>query len=239
MTSASDTAGIGEKDGMGPIRITDGVRRHGAALALDGAVNLLAPVLIYDHMHGAWGDVNALLAASVPPVLWGIGGFVRTRRVDALSVFAMAGIALSALAFLGGGSVQWLQLREKLVTLLIGLAFLGSAAIGRPLIYPLARATMARESARALAEFDARRDDAMMRHTVMVMTLAWGFGLLADFAVSAMLLYLLPVGHYLMVGPVIGYGTIGGLALWTAFYRRRRTRHVAAVRARAHSAAEL
>lgn len=204
-------------------------------LLLDLAVNFAVPVLIYDQTHGRWGDVRALLASSVPPLLWAMGGFLRNRRVDALSILAMAGIALSLLAFFGGGSVQLLQLREKMVTLLIGLAFLGSAAIGKPLIHPLARATMARESAQALADFDSRRNDALLRHTVMVMTLAWGFGLLADFGISVLLILSLSAANYLVVGPILGYGMIGGLTLWTMLYRRYRTRHAAAIRARATS----
>jgi hypothetical protein len=204
------------------------LKRHGPMFVLDVAVNIGAPVLIYDRLHGALGDVKALLASSVPPLLWVVGGFIRNRRVDAVSIIAMAGIALSILAFFGGGSAQFLQLREKMVTLLIGLAFLGSAAIGKPLIYPLARATIARESADALAEFNAKADLAAVRHTVMVMTLVWGFGLLADFVFGVILIYTLPIETYLVVSPVLTYGAIGALALWTILYRRYRTRNVAA-----------
>lgn len=198
-----------------------------ALLALDLAVNFAAPVLIYDRMHAGWGDVDALLASSLPPVLWSVGAFVYRRRIDALSLIALGGIALSLLAFVGGGSARLLELREQMATFLIGLAFLFSAAIGKPLIYPLARATMARTSAQTLADFDARRDDPPVRHTIMVMTLVWGVGLLANVAVSIALIYSLPISTYLVVGSILGYATMGGLALWTILYRRYRTRHVA------------
>ena len=199
------------------------LRERAPALVLDLAVNFALPVVAYDLLQGRWGEVDALLASAVPPLVWAVGGFVRSRRVDALSVMAMAGIALSLIAFAGGGSARFLELREKMVTLLFALAFLGSAAIGRPLIWPLARATMARESAESLAEFEGRRDHPMMRRTVMVMTLVWGFGLLADVAVSVGLIYALPVRTYLIAGPLLGYATMGGLALWTVWYRRHRT----------------
>ena len=207
--------------------MNDWLRHRAPALELDLAVNFALPVVVYDLLQGRWGEVNALLASAVPPLVWAVGGFVRSRRVDALSVMAMAGIALSLIAFAGGGSVRFLELREKMVTLLFGLAFLGSAAIGRPLIWPLARATMARESGEALAQFEADRDHPMLRRTIMVMTLAWGFGLVADVAVSVGLIYALPVGTYLIVGPLLGYATIGGLTVWTVWYRRHRTRIVA------------
>ena len=204
--------------------MNDWLRHRAPALALDLAVNFALPVVVYDLLQGRWGQVDALLASAVPPLVWAVGGFVRSRRVDALSVMAMAGIALSLIAFAGGGSARFLELREKMVTLLFGLAFLGSAAIGRPLIWPLARATMARESGEALAQFEADRDHPMLRRTIMVMTLAWGFGLVADVAVSVGLIYALPVGTYLIVGPLLGYATIGGLTVWTVWYRRHRTR---------------
>lgn len=217
---------------MSRTRFFDWIRRQGPAFALDGLVNIAAPLAIYHQAQAHWGELNALLASSVPPLLWGLGSFLRSRRIDALSVLAVVGIALSTLAFVGSGSAQMLQLREKLVTLAIGLAFLGSAAIGKPLIYPLARATMARQSDRALAEFDAKGNDALVRHTVMVMTLVWGIGLLADFGVSAALIYMLPIKRYLVAGPIVGYAAIGGMMLWTILYRRYRTRHADAVRAR-------
>lgn len=233
MTAAVRIVTFKGEDRMDRARIFDWLRRRGPILLLDLAVNFAAPVLIYDRAQGHMSDVNALLLSSVPPVLWGLGGFLRTRRVDALSVIAIVGIALSAIAYFGGGSAQFLQLREKMVTLLIGLAFLGSAAIGKPLIYPLARATMARESAETLAEFDAIGNDALLRHTMMVMTLVWGFGLLADFLVSVALIYTLSIEQYLVVGSILGYATMGGLALWTILYRRHRTLYARAARAQA------
>ena len=200
------------------------LRRHGPTLAVEAIVNLVGPIIIYNLVHDRHGDVAALLASSVPPLLWSIIELARRGRIDALSVMVLAGIVLSLVAMAGGGSAKFLQLREKLVTFLIALAFLGSAAIGRPLIGPLARATVARESAEALAQFDEARGAGRLNRMIMVMTLAWGFGLLADFLVSVVLIETLSVAQYLVVGPIVGYVTIGGLTLWTVLYRRLRAR---------------
>ena len=205
----------------------DWLRKHGPTIAVEVLINLVGPVIIFDLVHGRYGDVGGLLASSAPPLVWSIGGLVRNGRLDALSIMVLAGIALSLIALAGGGSAQFLQLREKLVTFLIALAFLGSAAIGRPLIGPLARATVARESTEALARFDLARGAGQLNRMIMVMTLAWGFGLVADFAVSVALIETLSIARYLVVGPIIGYATIGGLTLWTMFYRRRTRRGMA------------
>lgn len=204
------------------------LRNHGSTVLCDVVVNVLAPFAIYLIAKPHWGDVAALMLASLPPLSWSLGGFIRKRTLDALSILVLAGIALSLLAFLGGGSVRFLQLREKLVTLLIGLAFLGSAAIGKPLVWPLARAVAGRRSKEALAKIDARAGDAALRRIMMTMTLIWGGGLVAEFALAVILIYTLPVAEYLIVGPILGYATIGTLVLWTTLYRRRarqRTRH--------------
>ncbi|MEJ2625218.1 MAG: hypothetical protein P8Z80_11940 [Pseudolabrys sp.] len=91
----------------------DWLRSRGPTVLLEVVVNVAGPYLIYSATHARWGDVTALLAASVPPLIWSIVGFARTRRLDALSILVMAGIALSLLAFLGGGSVRFLQLRRR------------------------------------------------------------------------------------------------------------------------------
>jgi hypothetical protein len=109
-------------------------RGHGVTVGRELAVNFLLPFLIYRYANESVGAVLGLIAASAPPILWAIVVFVRERRVDAISIMALSGIALSLLAFSGGGGIKMLQLRENLVTGLVGLVFLGSAAIGRPLI---------------------------------------------------------------------------------------------------------
>jgi len=205
----------------------DWIRRNGAVVLIEGTVNIAAPALIYALLQDRWGEVPALLASSGPPLVWSVIGLARNRRIDALSVMVLVGMALSLIALAGGGSARFLQLREKLVTATIAAAFLVSAAIGRPLIGPLARATVARESADSLAAFDARRNDPFLRRTIMVMTLAWGFGLALDFVVSVVLIYTLSVVDYLVIGPIVGYITIGGLTGWTVLYRRYRTRRAA------------
>jgi hypothetical protein len=139
-----------------------------------------------------------------------------------ISIMVLLGIGLSIAGYFGGGGPRMLQLREKLATGVIGIAFLFSALIGRPLIYELARAGMKRNSAAALTEFEAKRDQGPFRRTMMIMTIAWGVGLLTDFAIGAGLIFLLSVREYLIVGPILGYIVTGGLSAWSFWYARRK-----------------
>ncbi len=189
-------------------------------IAIEAVINFGLPLLIYDRVAPHSGDVVALMVSSLPPMLWSLAEFVRRRRVDTLSILVLAGIALSLLAMLGGGSVRFLQLRENLVTALISLVFLGSAAIGRPLIYQLAKAGLARKSPGEVTDFEAKRDMPRFRHVMTIMTLVWGVGLLASSALACVLVFTLSIHDYMLVSPFVGYGSMGALALWTVWYRR-------------------
>jgi len=207
------------KTGLGPQTVAY-LRENGIRLAGEILVNFVLPFLIYNYAETPLGEVGALLASSAPPILWSFIEFARHRRVDSLSLLVIAGIALSVLAMLGGGGAKFLQLREKLVTAIIGLAFLGSALIGKPLVYELARASMRRKSEAQARDFEALQVHAGFRRTMTLMTLVWGAGLLTDVAVSVVLVFTLSIREYLIVNPILGYTTTGALTLWTIVYGR-------------------
>jgi hypothetical protein len=197
------------------------LREHGPGFATDIGVNAVLPLIIYSATSARLGQVDALIASSIPPILWSIVEFARRRRIDALSVLVLAGIALSLLALAGGGSVRFLQLREKLVTGVIGTVFLVSAAIGRPLIYELARANALRKSPADASAMEELRDEPAFRRSMTVITLVWGFGLIADVLVAIVLVFSLSIREYMVVNSVLGYAVMGALALWTFWYGRR------------------
>lgn len=197
------------------------LRANGAKTALEVAVNFALPFAIYSLTRGALGDVRALMAASAPPLLWSLVEFIRIRKVDAIAILVLTGIALSLLAFAGGGGVKFLQLRENLVTGLVGLIFLGSVLIGRPLIHQLARAGLRRLAPEKAAAFDALRDDPAMRRVMTMATMAWAIGLLGASAVNCVLVFQLSIKQFLLVSGPISYATIGLLSVWTSVYLRR------------------
>jgi hypothetical protein len=203
-------------------------RAHAAQAIRELVVNFLLPFLIFIRVSGPLGAGLALMAAATPPILWSIISFVREGRVDAISILALSGIALSLLAFAGGGGVKMLQLRETLVFGLIGLIFLGSAAIGRPLIYPLARAGVRRRAPDKVQVVEALRGDVPFRRSMMVATLVWGFGLLAACALNCALVFIVSIQHFLLIHGPINYAVIGLMTAWTFWYVPRAMRRASA-----------
>jgi hypothetical protein len=200
-----------------------GSRREVMVIEADSGLN---KAFDYVRLNGkpTLGDADALIASSVPPIVWSIIEFIRRRRVDALSLIVLTGIALSLLALIGGGGVRFLQLREKLVTGLIGLIFLGSAATGWPLMYQLSRATSMRRSTAEAQALEALQYNVHFRRTMLVMTLVWGFGLVAEAAVASVLVFALPIGQFMLVSGALSYGALAALGVWTAWYARRQRR---------------
>jgi hypothetical protein len=203
-------------------------RGHGVTVGRELAVNFLLPFLIYRYANESVGAVLGLIAASAPPILWAIVVFVRERRVDAISIMAVSGITLSLLAFSGGGGIKMLQLRENLVTGLVGLVFLGSAAIGRPLIYRLAVAGVRRRAPEKVQAVEILHGDVQFLRSMTVATLVWGFGLLAACALNCTLVFMVSIQHFLLMHGPINYATIGLMTAWTFWYVPRAMRLAAA-----------
>ncbi len=189
--------------------------------AIDLLVNLALPWLVYHFAEPVWGEYGALLASSVPPILWSAAELAWHRRVDALSVIVLAGIALSLGATLLGGDARLLLVRESLVSGLIGVAFLGSLTTSKPLVYFLARATVAREGGERAADFEDWWQDDQARTMIRGMTTGWGIGLIGEAVLRTWLAWHWPPEQFLAVAPFVSYGVMGALFLWTLWYRQR------------------
>lgn len=200
--------------------------------ALELVVNLLLPWLVYRLTHPALGDLGALYASAAPPLLWSLAEFAKVRRVDALSVLVLLGIVLSVSVMAIGGSQHILLVRESLVSGLIGVVFLLSLLRERPLVYYLARATMARQQADGVARFEtAWRERPPLRANLRMMTAAWGSALTAETLLRCWLAWHWPIERSLVALPIISYAIYGAMMGWTVWMQKR-------IRARERAAAQ-
>lgn len=198
------------------------VIRKRMMFALEILFNFVLPWAFYRLAKPSFGEVHAIMASAVPPTAWSLAEFARSRRVDAISLLVLGGIALALVGFAFGGSPKLLLLRESLVTGALGIAFILSTLVGKPLVYVLARASLSRRSSEEREEFEAQNGNPGFKRMMSVITLVWGTGLVAETFVRAALLFRLPVGRFLIVSPILGYGVIGLLMLWTFLYARTR-----------------
>ncbi|KVD78346.1 hypothetical protein WS62_29275 [Burkholderia sp. ABCPW 14] len=192
-------------------------------------VNLLLPWAAYRAAVPYWGETGGLIASAVPPLVWSGIELARFRRVDALSALVLLGIALSIAAALAGGSPRMLLMRESLASGAVGVAFLVSLALHKPLVFHLTRATVAREAHDGAARIDelwAQRPAFVS--SMRLMTLVWGTGLVAENLLRAWITWHWPVERALIVAPFVGYGIYGALMMWTLWYRKVMRTHALA-----------
>ena len=186
------------------------------------AVNLLLPWLAYRWALPHYGETGALYASAVPPIVWSIIEFIRTRRVDALSLVVLIGIVLSIVAMALGGDARMLLIRESFASGMIGVVFLLSLLLPRPLIFYLARATVAREAEDGAEEFEqAWNEHPFLRRNLRMMTGVWGAGLTVEMLIRCGLAWHMSVERVLVVGPIVSYAIYGVLIAWTFWFRRR------------------
>jgi intracellular septation protein A len=190
-------------------------------VALDFLVNLGGPFLVYQSAAGHMSETAALMLSSAPPILWSIGQLIWSRKLDALSLLVIAGIALSLGATLLGGSPRLLLIRESFITGIFGLVFLGSLLFPKPLVFYLAKATVAKQQMKQEV-FESNWSIAGFRFTFYLMTIVWGAGLLFEATLKIVLAFTIQTGLFLVVSPIISYSIYFGLFGWSIWYGNQR-----------------
>jgi hypothetical protein len=69
--------------------------------------------------------------------------------------------------------------------------------------------------------FDSLWQYRQFRHTMRVITVVWGIGLLVEAVVRTFLVIVLSTGLFLIVSPFVLYGIIGVLVIWMFLYSRQ------------------
>ncbi len=154
----------------------------------------------------------------LPPLLWSGYELIKTRRIDAISIIVIASILFTVAATAMGGSARLIQIRDALVTGVVGVIFLLSLALKRPIIFYLARATMARHTEAGARDFETVWDKPGVPKILRLLTGIWGLGLIVQTATMCWLAYIWPIGRYLLISPIIGYGIFGVLMIWSLWY---------------------
>ncbi|MFC0544074.1 VC0807 family protein [Kutzneria chonburiensis] len=201
--------------------MTEPTKSPGVATILKSLVfDVGVPTAAYfvAHWLGA-SDFVALLAGSLIALLRTLVVAARDRKFQLFSAVMVGvftvGIVLSFLT----GDVKFLLVKESAGTFVAGVAFLVSCLIGKPLIYFAAlRMQPAREA--EFAQLWTTRPE--FRHTFVVLSAVWGFGLLFEALLRIPLVFVLPTEVMVTVSTVMIIVAFVLLAVWTKWYAGRR-----------------
>jgi hypothetical protein len=193
------------------------------AIGFSLIVNALCPYLLFRFLEPRFpaGSVLPLLYTMIFPIAGFLLSVVRKGMVDAIAVIALAGIAIHLTVTILSPDIATALVLRSFQGTIIGLCFLTSAAIGRPVILYIARQFVAASGPERRARFDlAVAQDRARAFTVV--TMIWGGALVIMSGVHIALAIRLTHDEFVLLSPILGVATDLVLLSWSIRYTFRR-----------------
>lgn len=200
--------------------------RGAAALGwmLTIGLNVVAPIITYNVLteDRHWSAFSALLLSSAWPVLDSVISLAWRRKLDEFAVVTLVFLVITAVVSLvGAHSARALLIKDSGVTGLFGLLCLATLLAPRPLMFYFGRKFATDGTPESTAWWNGLWQYEGFRTTMNRMTLVWGLAYVAEALVRVFLAYTLSTGTMVVVSPIMIYGVLGALGVWTAMYGKR------------------
>ena len=190
-----------------------------------GAFDIAGPLVSYYLLRLAGlSAVNALLLSAVLPAGAVVFGMARDRRVDAVGVLVLVGLAVGTGLGLASGNARLVLLEGSVPTAVFGAVCLGSLWTRRPLMYRFALDFIGADTPKG-RDFADRWRYPDFRHAFKVTTAVWGLAFMARATARIVIVESTSTGAALGISKVMSYAVAGVLIAWNIAYgRRARTR---------------
>ena len=180
------------------------------------------PVAAYYLLHllGV-DDLAALLTATVVAGVRVVWAAVRERELNLFATVMLVVFGIGLVLALVSGDARFLLLKNSIVTGAVGVAFLVTTVVGRPLTLA---ASQSFNPARRAELAERYRSDPRVRPGHRLCSTVWGVALVVEALVRVPLIYLLPIDVMVGVSEAITIVVFTGLIAWTLRYIRHATR---------------
>ncbi|WP_327262394.1 hypothetical protein OG444_13400 [Streptomyces sp. NBC_01232] len=203
-------------------------KRSGGAAALGWiltiGLNVVAPIITYNVLtedHG-WSEFSALLLSSAWPVLDSVISLAWRRKLDEFAVVTLVFLVIIAVVSLvGAHSARALLIKDSGVTGLFGLLCLATLLAPRPLMFYFGRKFATDGTPESTAWWNGLWQYEGFRTSMNRMTLVWGVAYVTEAVVRVVLAFTLSTRTMVVVSPVMIYGVLAALGVWTAMYGKR------------------
>lgn len=198
--------------------------------------DIAGPLIAYNLLRSAgFSAVTALVLSGVFPAAGVIIGIVQHRRVDALGILVLAGIAVGAVLGLVSHNARLVLDEGSVPTAVFGLICLGSLGTPKPLMYRLAVEFIGPDTRKG-QEFTGLWQYDEFRRVFRVITAVWGIAFLAEAVARVVIVQNTSTGSALAISKVMPYVVAAVLMAWTfgyGQYQKRKGERLAAAAAAA------
>lgn len=210
------------------------------SITMIAVFDIAGPLVAYQLLRSAgFSSVSALVLSGVFPAAGVIIGIIQHRRVDALGILVLAGIAVGAVLGLVSHNARLVLDEGSVPTAVFGLICLGSLATPKPLMYRLAVEFIGPDTPKG-QEFTGLWQYAEFRRVFRVVTVVWGIGYLAEAVARVVIVQNTSTGSALAISKVLPYAVAAVLTAWTigygTYHKRQGERLAAAAEAAAAAA---
>jgi intracellular septation protein A len=185
--------------------------------------DLVLPLVTYYALR-AFGT-SVWTALVIPSLLTGLLILIRwawSCRIDALSAFVLATVAVSAAVSAWSGNPRFLLARGALFTAVTAAVFLVSLLIRRPFAFSLARGLIERSQIQTADWDHLWHTQAPFRRAWQMCTAIWGVGLLINAVILTIFAYQLPIDTVPAAASALRIGTFIVLQIVTNLDLNRR-----------------
>jgi hypothetical protein len=208
----SETAATNQRRGMRTMLI---------GLLLDVGLPIIA---YYGLRFFGFDEYISLLAGSLVAGARTLYIAVKARKLDAFAVFMLVTFTFGLAMTFVTGDPRFLLVKDSFGTCLVGLIFLVTAFVGKPVVYYAARRFIGATPEKAAMLDQRYAEEPRFRQGFRTMSLVWAGGLLVEAAIRIPLIYLLPVDVMAGLSQLFSIGFIALLFLWTMRFIRARRR---------------
>jgi hypothetical protein len=192
--------------------------------AMIAVFDIAGPLAAYSLLRSAGQSaVTALVLSGAVPAVGVIAGLIRHRRVDAIGLLVLAGIAVGTVLGLVSGNPRIVLVEGSVPTAVFGMLCLGSLWARRPLIYRFAVEFIGADTPKG-RDFESRWEYPGFRHAFRLYTVVWGVAYLAEAAARIIIVETTSTGTALSVSKVMPYAVGAAIVAWMLAHGRRARR---------------
>jgi hypothetical protein len=208
-------------------------RKHATRRAAMKAVgrslflNVVCSYLLYRIFSPRFpsGSLYPLALSGLPPLMGLVYGIIRQRAIDFIGFFAAEDIAVSMVSLVLAHSEISALVGRSLQNAVLGVIFLVSLLVDKPLVLSIARQFLTGNDPQARLRFDSVVTQPGARRVYRTLTSGWSVALFAKSTVSVMLAMTLRTQNYLIVSRIWDCVSDALLVWWSVNYGYRRLRH--------------